>query len=114
MVLVAAAGTGFFFWRRNRKAKAKATAAESKSSEATQNGGQGVTEFYKPLEEQSEIGGNPVSQLHAEDARQEAGGEMVHQMGDNENAPVAELDGRSRPQELSTGPSVRRPSRDER
>ncbi len=57
--------------------------------------------------------GNPVAQLHADDARQELGSRMLYQMADQEREP-AELEASGRPQELSNGPSVRRPSRNGR
>ncbi|KAL8904329.1 MAG: hypothetical protein Q9207_003340 [Kuettlingeria erythrocarpa] len=100
----------FVLWRRRRKSK-QAAAADSgpNYSEVAQNTqGGGVDEFYKP-----EMEDNPVAQLHADDARQELGSRMLYQMADQEREP-AELDASSRPQELSNGPSVRRPSRDGR
>ncbi|KAL8656235.1 MAG: hypothetical protein Q9210_000385 [Variospora velana] len=110
LVVVVLAVVAFFLWRRRRRNKEAAAADKGPEySEVTQNSqGGGVTEFFKP-----EVEGNPVAQLHADDARHELGSQAVYQMGDQESEP-AELEATNRPQELSNGPSVRRPSRDNR
>ncbi|KAI4156072.1 MAG: hypothetical protein LQ341_000047 [Variospora aurantia] len=112
LVVVALVVVAFFLWRwrrrrRNKEAAAAAAADKgpeySQVSQNSQGGGGVVTEFFKP-----EVEGNPVAQLHADDARHELGSQAVYQMGDQEREP-AELEATNRPpQELSNGPSVRR------
>ncbi|KAL8929406.1 MAG: hypothetical protein Q9172_000457 [Xanthocarpia lactea] len=104
LVLALAASIAFIFWRRRRRAKTAADAGPD-YSEVTQNG---HNEFYKP--HGAEADGNPVLQLHAEDATQELGSRMVHQMADQEGRPL-ELDAGSGPYELSNGLDSRRMSR---
>lgn len=107
VVVIILAITLFFLWRRRRKNKQAGAAGKGPDySELAQPGE--VNEFYKP-----EMEDNPIAQLHADDARQELGSEMVFQMADQGREP-AELDACTRPQELSNGASVRRPSRDGR
>ncbi|KAI4159399.1 MAG: hypothetical protein L6R39_000377 [Caloplaca ligustica] len=73
ILLIILAVTSFFFWRRNRKNKRAAAAAADKGSGYSENAQSnhqagGVNGFYNP-----EVDGNPVSQLHADDARHELG-----------------------------------------
>ncbi|KAL8835543.1 MAG: hypothetical protein Q9170_003276 [Blastenia crenularia] len=116
VVVLGFAIMSFLLWRRRRSATTKPAPDEKgpEYSEVIQEQNsprEGVGEFYKPRE--SEIGGNPVSQLHGEGVMPELGSEMGFNMGDV-GRELVELDAYSPPLELSNGPSVRRPSRDSR
>ncbi|KAL9604407.1 MAG: hypothetical protein Q9219_000595 [cf. Caloplaca sp. 3 TL-2023] len=114
VVALASAIIFFLLWRRRRKTKTKSAPDEKgpQYSEVTQSQNspmQGVGEFYKPPE--SEVDGNPVSQLHGDGVTPELGSQMVHHIGDPERE-LAELDAYSPPLELGLRPSVRRASRE--
>ncbi|KAL8953935.1 MAG: hypothetical protein Q9222_000222 [Ikaeria aurantiellina] len=105
LVILTLSIASFLLWRwRRRRSITKDVDQGAGYSEVTQNGGR-ITEFYKSGG--SEADGTAVSQLHADDARQELGSQMIHQLGDPDPEPV-ELEAQSRPLETSLGSSLRR------
>lgn len=97
--VVASALVAFWIWRRKKRGKETSNPAYSQV--------QGLQD--QPEWARTELGGGEIAQLHSQDARPEVDGRTRYQLSD-EVAVTPELTATANvePQELSSGPSVRR------
>ena len=99
LVIIAIAAAAFLIWRRKRKAK------QATDPHYDQVQGLHDDDGYA----RKELGGGEVSQLHGEEARNEADGRPRYQLSDGAAAtPELNASNDVEPQELSSGPSIRR------